>query len=177
MRKIIYYVASTLDFFIAEEDGGIDWLEDPKWEIEGEYYGYMEFIAGIDTTFMGYDTYAWIMDRKITPFPYHDKKNFVFTSHPDPLPCDDVCFVHTNAAAFARTCTDAPGKDIWLVGGGKLAGSFLEAELIDEMILTKVPINLGKGIPLFGSQSFPADATLVRTKSYSNGFIQERWVF
>ena len=174
MRKIIYYVAASADHYIAEKDGGIDWLEDPKWGIEGEDFGYSAFYASIDTTFMGYDTYAKVMDMPV-PFPYTDKKNFVFTSHPDPMPCDEVCFVHTDAIAFARKCKEAEGKDIWLVGGGKLAGSFLKADLIDELILCKFPLRLFEGIPLFGGEVMPGTAKLTEEKKYDNGIILEHW--
>ncbi len=174
MRKIIYYVAASADHYIADENDGIEWLEDKKWYLEGEDFGYSDMYAQIDTTFMGYRTYAKLMEMKV-PFPYSDKKNFVFTSHPDPMPCEEVCFVHTDAVSFARNCKDAPGKDIWLIGGGVLAGTFLKAGLIDELILTKLPLRLFKGIPLFGEHVLPGDARLISEVKFSNGFIQETW--
>jgi dihydrofolate reductase len=174
MRKLIYYVAASADHFIAEKDGGIDWLEDDKWKIEGEDFEYAEFYATIDTTFMGYRTYEKIMDMDV-PFPYTDKKNYVFTSHPDPMPCEEVCFVHTDAISFGRKCKEAEGKDIWLVGGGQLAGAFLKAGLIDELILHKFPLRLFEGIPLFGEEVIPGSARLIDEKKYNNGVIMERW--
>jgi dihydrofolate reductase len=175
MRKLIYYVAATQDRFIADKNGGIAWLEDKKWEIPGEDYGYSDFYAGIDTTLMGYNTYAHVMDM-VSKFPYENVQNYVFTSHPDPMPCDDVCFVHTDAIGFVRNCKDdAREKNIWLVGGGLLAGEMLRAGLIDELIMTVIPIKLGEGIPLFGNEEWPSSAQLRSTKNYSNGVRKEVW--
>lgn len=174
MRKIIYYVAASADHFIADENDGIEWLEDEKWKLEGEDFGYKDFYESIDTTFMGYRTYAKIMEMNI-PFPYPDKKNYVFTSHPDPMPCEEVCFVHTDPASFAGKCKDAAGRDIWLVGGGKLAGTLLKANLIDELILCKFPMRLFEGITLFGDEVMPGTARLISEKKFSNGIILEHW--
>jgi dihydrofolate reductase len=175
MRKLIYYVASTEDHFIADKNGGIDWLEDERWEIEGEDYGYYDFYAGIDTTLMGYKTYAHVMDMDV-PFPYPDKQNYVFTSHPDPLPCDEVCFVHQDVEGFVRKAKEEPKEsNIWLVGGGELAGALLKANLIDELYMTVMPVNLGEGRALFGKEPWPANATLLETREYPNGVRKERW--
>lgn len=175
MRKLIYYVAATEDHFIADKNGGIAWLEDKKWELPGEDYGYTEFYAGIDTTLMGYNTYAHVMDM-VTKFPYENVQNYVFTTHPDPFPCDDVCFVHSNAAGFVRRCKEEPKeKNIWLVGGGLLAGEMLRAGLIDELLITIIPIQLGEGKPLFGNEKWPESAELIDTKEYKNGFRKEHW--
>ncbi|MEJ2006485.1 MAG: dihydrofolate reductase family protein [Cyclobacteriaceae bacterium] len=132
------------------------------------------YVAASADHYMGYGTYEKIMDMKV-PFPYTDKKNYVFTSHPDPMPCEEVCFIHTDAISFARKCKEAPGKDIWLVGGGKLAGSFLKADLIDELILHKFPLRLFEGVSLFGDEVMPGSARLKKEKKYSNGVIMELW--
>jgi len=174
MRNIKYYVAASADHYIATPDGGIEWLEDPKWKIEGEDFGYNEFYSSIDTIFMGYGTYEKVMNMDV-PFPYVDKKNYVFTSHPDPMPCDEVCFVHTDAISFARKCKEAEGNDIWLVGGGKLAGTFLKAGLIDELILCKFPLRLFEGIGLFGDEVLPGSARMIREQKFDHGIIMEYW--
>lgn len=175
MRKLIYYVASTKDHFIADKNGGIGWLEDERWEIEGEDYGYYAFYDGIDSTLMGYKTFAHVMDMDV-PFPYPDKQNYVFTSHPDPLPCEEVCFVHKDASSFVRNAKDQDkDSNIWLVGGGELAGTLLKANLIDEMLLTVMPVSLGEGRPLFGRQPWPGKAKLLETRVYENGVKKERW--
>ena len=124
---------------------------------------------------MGYKTYAHVMDMDV-PFPYPDKQNYVFTSHPDPLPCEEVCFIHNDVTAFVRNAKDM-NKDtnIWLVGGGALAGTLLKAGLIDELLITVMPVTLGEGRPLFGGEPWPKSAKLLETKSYKNGVKKEHW--
>jgi dihydrofolate reductase len=78
MRKLILYIAASLDNYIATTDGGVNWLNDNELELPEEDYGYGDFYRTIDTTLMGNNTYRFIMNHDV-PFPYPDKKNYVFS--------------------------------------------------------------------------------------------------
>ena len=170
MRKVILYIAASLDGYIARPDGRIDWLENEAYKIEGEDFGYSSFLQTIDTTLMGHSTYKVILGFD-TPFPYPDKKNYVF-SHSELPDTEYVQFISTNVAEFVKKLKQSPGKDIWLIGGSQLNTLLLNAALIDEIILTYIPIILGKGIPLFASGASEKLVQLKQSKNFSNGFVQ-----
>ena len=169
MRKIILYIATSLDGFIAKKDGGLDWLENFP-HIEGEDYGYAELLSRTDTTLMGSGTYKIIEDFK-GPFPYPDTKNYVFTRrnlqslHP-------ILFVQEDAAKFVSELKKQSGNAIWLIGGGKLNTTLADAGLIDEIILTQIPVFLGEGIPVFGGLKKPLNFAEQSWKTFPNGVVQ-----
>ncbi len=169
MRKIILYIATSLDGYIAEKDGGLDWLEKYP-HIEGEDYGYAELMQRIDTTLMGSGTFK-ILEEFKGPFPYPVTKNYIFTSqnkqskHP-------VVFVKENASEFVKRIKQTSGKAIWLIGGGKLNTTLANAGLIDEIILTQIPVFLGEGIPVLGALEKPLTFNKQTWKSYKNGVAQ-----
>ncbi|MAT13905.1 MAG: deaminase [Planctomyces sp.] len=152
--KTQYYTASSLDGFIATEDHSLDWLMqlgDP------EETRYPEFFAEVGALVMGARTYEWMLKHAIfpeagepAPWPYA-QPCWVMTSNRLPeIPGADIRFasgdirkVHAEMAAAAN------GKNIWVVGGGELAGSFHDAGLLDEIIVQVCPVTLGKGQPLF----------------------------
>lgn len=172
MRQIQLYIASSLDGYIARQDGSIDWLS--MVEKAGEDYGYSEFIKGIDTTLMGYQTYAQVLT--FGEFPYNDKQNYVFSRQPRPADGKPVSFVSEDPAAFVRRIKDQPGGNIWLIGGGQLNTILLNAGLIDELILSIIPIVLGDGIPLFGGKPRETKWALKRHKAFDSGLVQVQYV-
>lgn len=172
MRKIILYIAASLDGYIARQNGSIDWLENEIFAIENEDYGYSKFLKTIDTTLMGNSTYKTILGFGIT-FPYADKTNYVFSHSPHP-DTEHVHFVHKGAVDFIAQLKQQPGKNIWLIGGGQLNTHFLNAGLIDEIILTYIPVILGSGIPLFATGAQERILKVTESKQYPNGFVQVR---
>lgn len=171
MRKIILYSAISTDDYIADSRGQIDWLNNPSVITEGEDYGYSAFYASVDTTLMGNTTYTQIMGFG-GAFPYPDKKNYVVTSQ-DGLPDTQyVRFVSGDIPSFCKQLKNEPGKDIWLVGGGKLNSTLLAAQLVDRLVLTKMPVALGSGIPLFNDATWKAAFRNVSTKIYGKGVLQ-----
>ena len=170
MRKLTLYIAASLDGYIARTDGGIDWLENKVYAIEGEDYGYSDFMQTIDTTLMGHSTYKVVLNMDML-FPYSDKTNYVF-SHSEHPNAEHVQFVPRNATGFVKQLKQEPGKDIWLIGGSQLNTLLLNAGLIDEIILTYIPIVLGKGIPLFAPGASEKMLKVTDTKNYKNGFVQ-----
>ena len=170
MRKIVLYIAASIDNYIAKTDGNIDWLEDPSYIVEGEDFGYGKFYASIDTTLMGNVTYQKVLGFDV-PFPYSDKKNYVF-SRSEKGNDKNVEYVSGDIVAFTKQLKKQPGKDIWLVGGGKINTVFLEKGLIDQIILTIIPVTLGDGIPLFQKGTAEKKFILEKSESFKNGMVQ-----
>lgn len=175
MRKIILYIAASTDGYIARPDGNIDWLQDKKYNIPDEDFGYTAFLQTIDTTLMGHNTYKEVMGFDM-PFPYPDLKNYVF-SRLEQEDTEFVSFVKDDVVDFIEKLKEQPGKDIWLIGGGQLNSVVLNAGLLDEIILTYIPIILGKGIRLFSEEANEHKLKLIPTenKLYRNGFLQVRY--
>ena len=173
MRKITLYIATSLDGFIARKDGSVDWL-DSVGHVEGEDYGYSKFYKSIDTVLMGNGTYRWIVDAGV-PFPYPDKKNYVFSKQQTGSN-EHVTFISEDIGLFTKKLKEDAGHGIWLVGGAQVNSTLLNAKLIDEMIITTIPIALGEGIPLFGYR--PNDEFYWKLKivvSFDNGISQSTY--
>lgn len=171
MRKVKLYIAASLDGFIATPDGKVTWLEESAKNNEPNAYGYQDFLDSVDTTIMGYNTYKFIEDLDV-PYPYPDKKNFVFSSSHQKAKPNPAIFVATDIVEFTASLKQESGMDIWLVGGGKINSKLLNAGLIDEFIITYIPVVLGSGIPLFADN---ADLTSLSRKlliPYDDGLFQ-----
>ena len=171
MRKIILYSACSLDNFIARQDGSVDWLDDPKYFLEGEDYGYHKFYETIDTTLMGNTTYQEILGFDV-PFPYPDKTNYVFSRFKEHRDTEHVKFISTGVVDFVKAIKASEGKDIWLVGGAQINGILLKEQLVDKIYLTIIPIALGKGIPLFAGLEHEFQFNTHSCKLYPNGYIK-----
>lgn len=141
MRRIILNIACSLDGYIAREDGSINWLPTNRGD-----FGMKKFIDSIDTVLLGRITYEQILTFDCN-YPYADKKSYVFSSKPGENK-DDIKFI-SDMVNFSKKLVELPGKDIWLVGRGGIISTFLMTGLIDEIILSKLPVVIGSGIPLF----------------------------
>ncbi len=167
MRKIVLNIALSLDGYIAGPKGEFDWL------FTDQDYGLKEFFSRIDTALMGRKTYD-LMTRLGGAYP--GMKNYVFSRNLPITKKENVVFISEGVLAFAGKLKSEKGKDVWLVGGGELACSFLEADLVDEMILSVHPILLGKGIPLFRESDSRRDFKLLGCQTYSSGLVQLHYV-
>lgn len=165
MPKIAYYVAASLDGYIADANGGVDWLP----QGESDDYGYMQFYAGVDALLMGRRTYDQVLE--FGQWPYAGKPTYIFTGHPPDDNPYDVQFVAAEPAEFARTTMAGYSGTVWLVGGANLAEQFRRAGLIDEYLVHVIPVVLGRGIPLFGGDAEPTVLTLSETKTYPDGLV------
>ncbi len=163
MRKIILYIATSLDGYIARTDGSVDWL------FTDADYGYKDFYSSVDTTLMGRKTYEQILS--MGDFPYPEKTNYVFT-HQQPASHQQVTFVNKDAVAFIRKLKSEPGEHIWLIGGGGLIQTCLQDQLIDELRVFIHPIILGEGLPLIPPPSPSAKLEVIRQGMYDNGLIE-----
>lgn len=170
MKKLKVYIAISLDGYIADRDGKIEWLTGFP-NPENTDYGYADFLATIDTTLMGNSTYKDVLVLSET-FPYPDKTNYVFTRDSTLTDTSFVQFISRDITAFVGNLKKGTGKDIWLIGGGLLNGALLEADLIDEMIIHVMPVVLGEGRPLFGGMPMEKVFRLTDTKSHPNGVLK-----
>lgn len=147
MNKIIFFIATSLDGFIADVNGGVDWLPQPKDEAELEAVGYQNLMSRVDTILMGSRSYKQILNFGDWGWP--DKQTYVFTSQKINSDKTYISITHDSPLEFMTRLKDRKSdKDVWLLGGAGLAQSFLQEGLIDEVILTVVPQTLGDGIPL-----------------------------
>ena len=158
--EIIYYVAASLDGFIATPEGGIDWLK--PFEGTGEDYGYGDFYASIEAVLLGRATYQQCL--RFPEWPYVGKPYWVFSRASGNTPASVL------AEMKARGLQRA-----WLVGGGKLAAAFRAERLITEHIVSIVPVVLGAGIPLFDGPAPREALRLKSSRSYPNGIVQMRY--
>jgi len=150
-----YYTATTLDGFIADPDDSLAWLFTRAREPDGPMT-YDDFIANVGAMAMGSTTYEWIVDHEFAgkgpadwKWPY-DIPCWVFTHRELPVvPGAAVAFTSTDVAAVHEEMVGAAGdRNVWIVGGGDLAGQFADAGLLDEMIVWIAPVTLGAGKPL-----------------------------
>ncbi|MFD2786267.1 dihydrofolate reductase family protein [Hymenobacter rubripertinctus] len=165
MRKVVLYIATSLDGYIASPDGSVEWLPTPP---PGEDYGYADFLANADATLLGRATYEQVVESGEWPYPSFT--NYVFSRQPPrQLPHESVRFISTDPAAFVRELREQPGRTIWLIGGSTLASPLLTAGLVDELMLFVVPRLLGAGIPLWRHQDHAQPLHLLRTQTWPDG--------
>lgn len=173
MSKLTYYTATTLDGFIADPDDSLAWLLRQDQDEQGPL-NYDDFIKGIGAIVMGRTTYEWVLDHDPDGWAY-DMPAWVMTTRGElalPGPGGDVRF----AAGDVRSVYDAmlaaaDGKDLWVVGGGELAGQFADAGLLDEVITYVAPVTLGAGSPVLPRR---LDLRLVET-AQNKAFLTARY--
>lgn len=178
--KTQYYTATSLDGFLATEDDSLEWLF-PLGAL-GES-SYPEFIAEVGALAMGSATYEWmlrnaeqVMAETGSAWPY-TQPAWVFTSRElAPIEGADIRFVNGDVReTHARMVEAAGGKNVWIVGGGDLAGQFHDAGLLDEMIVQVGSATLGKGKPLFPRRVLSPVLKLVSVKQMGEGMAELRY--
>jgi dihydrofolate reductase len=150
-----YYTATTLDGFIADPDNSLEWLFVRQHEDDGPM-NYREFFASVGALAMGSTTYEWILDHEFSgkdpsewKWPY-ELPCWVFTHRQlTVVPDARVEFTSGDVAPVHQAMVEAAGdRNVWIVGGGDLAGQFADAGLLDEVIVSIAPVTLGAGAPL-----------------------------
>lgn len=164
MRKVILYIAMTLDGMIADSNDGLSFL-DLYQDIDWVNESYKTLLSRTDTLLMGRRTFEVIQSFDIH-WPYPNHHTFVYSQKK--IESDIVTMINDDVKKHVNMLKGQNGKDIWLVGGGKLTQSLLEYHLIDEMIITIIPIILGSGISLFSSSMHKHFYDLVDVKMGSN---------
>ena len=170
--KASVFIATSLDGFIARQDGALDWLPADG----GEPHGYNEFMATVDAIVIGRKTFETVLT--FDAWPYGKKQVVVLTSRPSALvvPDEAVCDVMTATPSDVVTRLGERGMKHLYIDGGVTIQRFLEAGLIQRVIITGIPVLLGTGIPLFGSLSRDIRLEHVATRSYPSGLVQSEYV-
>lgn len=168
-RKVIVHIAASADGYIARPDGDLDWLTSrpaPK-----GFYGMNAFMKTVDTLLMGRKTY----EEGLRLGGTFDSKNrtIVFSRQPPPpnLP-PGVEFVNAAIGSLVGSLREQPGKHMWLMVGGELIAAFLDADAIDEFVVSVVPVFIGDGIPLIARRHRHVQLKLLATDTFPDGLVQ-----
>lgn len=164
MPRIILYIATSLDGYIAKEDGSVEWLSSFD-----EDYGYEEFISSIDTIIMGSKTYQQVLT--FGEWPYMGLKTFVFTNQ-KLINDNKVEFISGSIAKAITRIKKQSTKNIWLVGGGNLITEFVKLQLIDKYQIFIMPLFLGAGIPILQKSVEMNPLKFTKSKSYKSGVVE-----
>lgn len=181
-RKIIVYIATSADGYIARHDGDVDWLNRPQ---PADGYGMDAFYKSIDAVIWGRKTYEPLLQKfaarktKATA-PTKKKarksraliKNYIFSRNPPERFPANAEFVREPIKEFAKRLRSETGKDIWMMGGAGIIGSFLDEGEIDEFIIHVIPIFIGDGIPLVQPRHRSIPLELLSTKAWPDGVVR-----
>lgn len=170
-RKVVLYIAQSLDGFIARENDDISWLS--VVERDNEDYGYNDFVKTIDTVFMGRRTYDKVLSFGIE-FPHKGKMCYVLSKKLKGAD-ENVQFFSGNIADLINDIKTQEGKDIFIDGGSEVVREFRDNDLIDEYIISIIPIMLGKGIRLFRETETENNLRLVKSETFDSGLVQLRY--
>ncbi len=167
-RKVILYIATSLDGYIAKPNDDLTFLS--MVEREGEDYGYNDFIRTVDTVIMGRKTYDWIMAR-VPEFPHADKTTYIITSRQQPGKGNLIFYSEGLINLVFRLKTE-DGLDIFIDGGAEIVNELLMENLIDELYISIIPVLLGEGKRLFKNGIPEIKLILLETKHYNTGLVQ-----
>lgn len=169
MRKVSLFIAVSLDGYIADVDGKVDWLEGQE-STGAESESYDNFIKDIDTVIMGWNTYNQII-TELSPdeWVYSGLKTYVIT-HKEMESGDEVLFTDKNPVELIKKLKSETGKGIWICGGASIAQVLIRENLIDRYHITVIPTLLGRGIRLFDHGKNEIKLRLVETHS-CNGMV------
>lgn len=167
-RKVIVYIAMSLDGYIATQDDNIDFLS--MVEEEGQDYGYSDFIKTVDTVILGRKTYDKVISLGVG-FPHADKETYIITRTPRP-DIGTVKFYTYNLKELVVGLKNKPGKNIFVDGGAEIINELLRDNLIDEFYISIIPVLLGSGISLFKSGRPELNLKLVNSTSFKKGLVQ-----
>ena len=168
MRKVILYIAVSVDGYIAKPNDDLSFLSIV--EKEGEDYGYNDFIKKIDTVIMGRKTYDWVMNQ-VTDFPHADKETYIVTRQ-NKAPIGNINFYNDDINDLINKLKQQKAKNIFVDGGAEIVNLFIKDNLIDEYIISIIPILLGDGIKLFNKGFQQQNLQLISSKQYEKGLVQ-----
>lgn len=170
MRKVILFIAMSLDRYIADQYGKVDWLaglDRQKDTIDT----FEEFVKNIDTVIMGWKTYHQII-TELSPehWVYPNLKSYVVT-HQQVTSTHNIIFTSEKPQDIVSKLKQKQGKDIWICGGSQMIQPLLKSQLIDEYYITVIPILLGSGIRLFQSEYYSVPLKLIHYRE-NNGMME-----
>lgn len=180
--RVQYYTAVSLDGFIAGEGDDLTWLTEYRPpnappDLERDMGSYDEFYAGVGALVSGSSTYEWVLEH-VDEWPYADKPVWVLSSRQLPAPPGggDVRIVDASVEELRPELETAVGeKNLWIVGGGPVASQFADAGMLDDLIVTVVPVVLGAGKPLFERGLPGGPMRFVGAKPTPTGMVELRY--
>jgi dihydrofolate reductase len=171
--KVSIYIATSLDGFIARNNGELDWLDAASATVpEGEDCGYQAFMDSVDVLVMGRHTYEKVLS--FGDWPYGTKPIVVLSRNPIAFPPqlpDTISHSSESPAALCERLSQQGVSRIYIDGGVTIQ-RFLAAGLVDDLIITIIPLLLGEGIPLFGTVPKDVPLSCIGTKAFDCGFVQ-----
>jgi dihydrofolate reductase len=167
-RKVVLYIAMSLDGYIAGPNDDLSFLSID--ELEGEDYGYSEFISSVDTVIMGRKTYDWVM-KQVTVFPHANTETYIITRTAKPSKGKTV-FYTGNLRDLVLSLQGKEGKNIFVDGGAEIVNELLQENLIDECYIAVIPTLLGDGVRLFKIGITEQRLLLLNSIHFPNGLIQ-----
>ena len=167
-RKVILYIAASLDGYIAKPNDDLSFLS--MVEEAGEDYGYAEFTATVDTVVLGRKTYDWVMTQ-VPEFPHASKDTYIISRQERPARGKVKFYSGSLRELISRLKTEA-GRNIFIDGGAEVVHHLLQDDLIDEFIISLIPVLVGNGTRLFRDGRPEQTLELVSVKSFKKGLVQ-----
>jgi dihydrofolate reductase len=173
--KVSVFIATSIDGFIARKNGDIDWLSGSDSENSGEDYGYQEFIDTVDVLVMGRNSYEKVLS--FGEWPYASKKVVVLSTKNLKAPDNLDANIEFKSCSPTDLIAElgAIGAEHLYIDGGRTIQGFLKEGLIQELVITRIPVLLGEGISLFGPIDGDIKLQHVETKQFENGYVQSRY--
>jgi dihydrofolate reductase len=170
MRKLSLFIATSLDGYIAKPNDDLSFLK--LIEKEGEDYGYAEFTANIDTIILGRRTYDWVLREIGTSHYDNGERNVYVITRSERQSVGKTKFYTGNLTELVQQLKSENGKNIYCDGGAEIVNELLSSDLIDEFIVSIVPVLVGNGLRLFKDGRPEQQLELVNTKAFDTGLIQ-----
>lgn len=167
-RKVILYISISVDGYIASKDSSLDFLS--MVENEGEDYGYFDFVKSVDTVIIGRKTYEKVLEMGYA-YPHTDKDVYIVTRTAKPS-AGTFKFYTGDLTQLIQSLKSKPGKDIYCDGGAEIANELMKNSLIDEFIISVIPVLLGDGIKLFNDGRPEQRLKLIFAKQFEKGLTQ-----
>lgn len=168
MRKLILYISCTLDGYIAKPGDNLDFLD--LVQKEGEDYGYGDFIKTVDTVIVGRKTYDWVISQG-HEFHHSDKEAYIITRQQRPQK-DNLSFYSGDLKTLVNELKEKDGKNIFCDGGAEIVNQLLKEKLIDEIILSVIPVVVGNGTRLFDNGRPEQELELISSQAFDTGLVQ-----
>ena len=167
MKRIIAYLATSADGFIARPDGDVTWLDRPR---PSDEYGMPAFLRSIDTVVMGRETFE--AGQRLGGALVEGKRNIVLSRTMPSYGIPGATVENTDPLELANRLRSEKGKNVWLIGGANVFGSFLSAGALDELIIHVVPVLIGTGMPLLDAAPRSVELKLRSTRRFADGVVR-----
>ena len=166
MKEVILFIGMSLDGYIADCNGNVDWMNG-QCENEDNMDTYSDFIKGIDTVIMGWNTYHQVVtELSPTEWIYSDLTSYVITHREIPS-TDNIIFTQEDPCDLVKKLKQEQGKNIWIYGGSHIIQQLMKEDFIDTYYISIIPTILGNGIPLFKTMKKELKLQLIKTQTYN----------